>query len=369
MIYKAKWSLVVLAVILVVLVFSTFSLFAQDSSMEKPYVFDEDGNLIRPEGYREWLYIGTPITPNDLNPPEAAFPEFHNVYIHPNNVAYYKANGSFPDGTILVKELVSVGSTQAVSGNGYFQGDFIGLEAAVKDVEHFPNEPSNWAYFSFGHSYPLTDTATAFPTESCNACHQAVAAEDFIFTQYYPVLNAIVEEAKSAIVEETQNEAKSEEAPFSPYVNGEGEISLPKDFRKTMSHLGSWFVPEGDASGFHDVYADQTSVEQYRETGEFPDGAILVKELRASEAGDYTTGNGVSYPTESIKQWFVMVKDSKDRFTDNKNWGEGWGWALFKPDNMNENVSTDYKADCLGCHIPAKDTDWIYVEVYPTLSE
>lgn len=40
---------------------------------------------------------------------------------------------------------------------------------------------------------------------------------------------------------------------LSESVNSKGEISLPADFRKTMSHLGSWFVPEGEASGFHDV--------------------------------------------------------------------------------------------------------------------
>ena len=29
------------------------------------YKFDTEGNLIRPEGYRKWVYIGTPLTPND----------------------------------------------------------------------------------------------------------------------------------------------------------------------------------------------------------------------------------------------------------------------------------------------------------------
>ena len=33
-------------------------------------------------------------------------------------------------------------------------------------------------------------TAKAFPTEACAACHQASAADDMVFTQYYPVLRA-----------------------------------------------------------------------------------------------------------------------------------------------------------------------------------
>ena len=155
---------------------------------------------------------------------------------------------------------------------------------------------------------------------------------------------------------------------FSPYVDDEGNISFPEGFRTSMVHLGSWFVPEGGASGFHDVYTEKASVEMFRKTGKFPDGATLVKELRASNAGTYTTGQGVSYATDSLKQWFVMIKDAKGRFTDNPLWGEGWGWALYKPDDRGKNNATNYKTDCLGCHVPVKDKDWVYTEAYPTLS-
>ncbi|MES9894064.1 MAG: cytochrome P460 family protein [Candidatus Thiodiazotropha endolucinida] len=142
--------------------------------------------------YREWIYVGTPVTPNDMNDGKAPFPEFHAVYIDPKSFDHWKKTGAFRDGTILVKELVSVGSKQAVSGKGYFMGDFIGLEATIKSAKHFPNEPGNWAYFSFTDPQHcmLKSTAKAFPTEACNACHQASAKTDWVFTQYYPVLRA-----------------------------------------------------------------------------------------------------------------------------------------------------------------------------------
>lgn len=157
-------------------------------------------------------------------------------------------------------------------------------------------------------------------------------------------------------------------ADFSDYVDSNGNISLPEDFRSTMVHLGSWYVPGGDASGFHDVYTEASSVAAYRKTGTFPDGATLVKELRPSAAGDYTTGRNVSHATLAVKQWFVMVKDAKGRFPDNKLWGSGWGWALFKPGTVPTNAASNYQSDCLGCHVPAQATDWIYVEAYPTLT-
>ena len=125
-----------------------------------------------------------------MNPPEAPFPEFHNVYIHPGDYDHYARTGKFRQGTMLVKELVSVGSKEAPSGKGYFMGDFIGLEVAVKDSKRFPDEPGGWAYFSFGHSYPLLEKSPPQATETCNACHQASAADDYVFTQYYPVLRA-----------------------------------------------------------------------------------------------------------------------------------------------------------------------------------
>ncbi len=154
---------------------------------------------------------------------------------------------------------------------------------------------------------------------------------------------------------------------FSDHVGAEGSVRLPKNFRSTMVHLGSWFVPQGEASGFHDVYTEASTVEAYRKTGQFPDGATLVKELRGAQTGNYTTGAGVGYAVATVKQWFVMVKDTEGRFPDHPLWGEGWGWALFKPSEPMKNVATDYRADCLGCHIPAKATDWVYTEAYPTL--
>ena len=163
--------------------------------------------------------------------------------------------------------------------------------------------------------------------------------------------------------------AGDEKGGFSPYVDAEGRISLPDDFRSRMVHLGSWFVPTGDASGFHDVYTELETAKAYRETGKFPDGATLVKELRASKSGNYTTGGGVSHASGEIKQWFVMIKDSKGRFAGNPSWGEGWGWALFKTDAPEVSAVTSYQSDCLGCHIPAKANDWVYVEAYPTLSK
>ena len=158
----------------------------------KEYFTINDGQLERPAGFREWIYVGAPVTPNDMNDGKAPFPEFHNVYIDPESWKHWKDTGKFREGTILIKELISVGSKAAPSGNGYFMGEFIGLEATIKSKRNFPNEPGNWAYFSFSTAdhKSLAKTSKAMPSAACNSCHAASAGDDFVFTQFYPVLRA-----------------------------------------------------------------------------------------------------------------------------------------------------------------------------------
>jgi len=158
---------------------------------EKPK-YSADGELIpfSPDVYREWIWVGEPLTPNELNPPEANFPEFHDVYINPTAWREWKKSGTFPDGTVMIKELTSVGSKEAASGKGYFQGEFTGLEHAVKDSKRFPKEAKGWGYFSFGHKYPLKEHAPQQEFATCAQCHVGNAKDDMVFTQYYPVLRA-----------------------------------------------------------------------------------------------------------------------------------------------------------------------------------
>ena len=153
------------------------------------------------------------------------------------------------------------------------------------------------------------------------------------------------------------------------YVDKDGGIRLPEDYRLKWIHLGSWFVEGEPGKGqVHDVYTKPDAVAAFRKTGKFPPGTTLVKEIRASTGGKMTTGN-VNWDGP-IVQWFVMVKD-KDTptFPNNPNWGLGWGWGLYKIDDPKKNISTDYKIDCKTCHIPARQTDWIYTHGYPILFE
>jgi hypothetical protein len=168
----------------------------QEKTGAKTWIeFTADGKAKQPVGYRKWVFIGSPLTPNDMNDGEASFPEFHNTYMDPDSFAYVEKTGEYRDGTVIVKELLSVGSKEQTSGKGYFQGEFIGLEVSIKDSKRFPNEPGNWAYFSFGHKYPLKTEAAISAAASCNSCHEKNAT-NFVFSDVFPVLKETLQKSK-----------------------------------------------------------------------------------------------------------------------------------------------------------------------------
>src|SRR4029077_12995606 len=88
-------------------------------SPESAVVFNADGTVNVPTGFRAWVFVGAPLTPNGLNNgkyncdqpggcTKSNFPEYHHVYIEKKNVDAYLKTGEFPEGTVIVKELTRV---------------------------------------------------------------------------------------------------------------------------------------------------------------------------------------------------------------------------------------------------------------------
>jgi hypothetical protein len=159
-------------------------------------VFTSDGRLKLPEGYRRWVFVGAPLTPNALNGGQSNFPEFHHVYVEARNVDIYLKTGSFPEGTVFIKELTRVlkptfpdGSRTEPSGRGYFNGEFNGIDATVKDSKRF-SKTNGWGFFTFGHHpLPYEQTAAESSVSECAGCHIAnVAKTDMTWVQFYPML-------------------------------------------------------------------------------------------------------------------------------------------------------------------------------------
>src|SRR5262245_36996118 len=174
------------------------AVFAQSGSNDgKRYLpeYTESGDLILPKNFSEWVYVGSPLTPNALNDGKANFPEFHNVYIEPGSYEIYKKTGEFPEGTIFFKELQLTlpaenpdGSRTEPSGRGYFPGKLNGADVTVKDTKRYADS-GGWGYYNFNHHEPKAPTAKLKPKSECAFCHIASAKKDEVWTQFYRLLD------------------------------------------------------------------------------------------------------------------------------------------------------------------------------------
>lgn len=149
--------------------------------------YDAARDMVRPEGYRQWVFVGAALGlryAEDGEPEEGDGPgSFHNVYVQPEAYAYFMDHDVFPEKTILAMETYETGTREpkAELTGGYFEDTMSGFSVAVKDSERFDE---TWGYVSFGDA----ETATPFPKERCYDCHAEHAATDNVFTQFYPIL-------------------------------------------------------------------------------------------------------------------------------------------------------------------------------------
>jgi hypothetical protein len=89
---------------------------------------------------------------------------------------------------MLAMTLYEPGQKVHPSKQGFFEGDLIAVEFALKDSERYPG---SWAYFNFGNGAPGS-RAVALPRRAgCQACHAQNAADDNVFVQFYPTLRAV----------------------------------------------------------------------------------------------------------------------------------------------------------------------------------
>ena len=111
---------------------------ARPAGMPAGIEFTADGKLKKPVGYRKWVYVGTPVTPNDLNDGEAPFPEFHAVYIDPESFAHYEKTGEFRDGTVMIKGAHRrPRPRRRPAGRATSWGNFPASETSIKDTKRF----------------------------------------------------------------------------------------------------------------------------------------------------------------------------------------------------------------------------------------
>lgn len=143
-------------------------------------------NLVRPEAYREWIYLSSGLGMN-YNPAAGVPERFTNVFVPQWAYREFTTTGKWPEKTMFALEDRAAESKGSINKTGHFQTDLAGLAIEVKDESKFPDR---WAYFAFSGD---AKTAEALPKQQCWQCHNDNAAVEHSFVQFYPTLKPIAQ--------------------------------------------------------------------------------------------------------------------------------------------------------------------------------
>ena len=171
----------------------------------------------------------------------------------------------------------------------------------------------------------------------------------------------------------------SSRAVFDP----DGRVHLPDEYRR-WANVGTRYKASGRnildgkpivTPELMNTYVEPSALNHYREAGEWPDGAQILKELSDIRVGkdcDKVThickaaiGSGIFQ--EKYTGVGMMVKDSK-RFPDVPgNWGY---FGFFRKKSGYETVAQIRPQDqCASCHVKlASDTDYVISKAHLGLS-
>jgi len=169
---------------ILVLTLCFVALHAESQDSDRPSPRYNGQNLIRPENYREWIFLSSGLGMN-YNSSAGGHEMFTNVFVPQWSYRQFLAGGKWPDKTVFIVEERESQSNSSINKAGHFQTDLVRIGVEVKDESRFPEK---WAYFNFGAD---TKTAAANPKAACWQCHEDHASVEHTFVQFYPTLKEV----------------------------------------------------------------------------------------------------------------------------------------------------------------------------------
>ena len=158
---------------------------AQDGKSPKPQ-YDEKEQLVRPADYREWMFLSAGYGMN-YSPEPGSHEMFTNVFVQRWAYDDFVASGKWPEQTMFVIDERNAASRSSINQKGHYQTDLMGLAVEVKDTAH---NPDTWAYYAFGAEGKSASGAMPHGNP-CWSCHDAHAAVEHTFVQFYPTLKPV----------------------------------------------------------------------------------------------------------------------------------------------------------------------------------
>ncbi len=131
-----------------------------------------------PEGYRGWLHVKSMVIHDKAHPLFEAFGGIHHVYVNPTGAKAGRGDGAYPDGTVLVFDLLDVKNEGGAMTEGARK--FVGVMA--KNAKAYP-DTGGWGFEAFKGDTRDQRVVTDAKTQ-CFACHQSQEKTGFVFATF-----------------------------------------------------------------------------------------------------------------------------------------------------------------------------------------
>jgi Cytochrome P460 len=154
-----------------------------------PYV-DDKGKISIPKDFRSWYFLGSWGVAADEEG-KAGSKGFHNVYTQPETVSAFRKTGKFPDGAVLVKELLKAKTDGMTTGEISYATETEGWFIMIKDSKgRFKGNKlwgRGWGWSLFKAKDPMKTVTKNFKA-NCIPCHVPAKKNDWIYVRGYPAL-------------------------------------------------------------------------------------------------------------------------------------------------------------------------------------
>src|ERR1700687_1432994 len=134
---------VVLALLLLAACLALLAAALEEKSPKPKY--DAKGQLLRPEDYREWMFLSAGYGMN-YSPAPGSHEMFTNVFVQRWAYNEFVNSGKWPAQSMFVIDERDTASRSSINQKGHYQTDLMGLAVEVKDSAR---NPDKWAYYAF----------------------------------------------------------------------------------------------------------------------------------------------------------------------------------------------------------------------------
>jgi hypothetical protein len=132
-----------------------------------------------PEGYRDWRHVKSMLIAAG-HPLYDAFGGLHHLYANAKALEGY-ANGKFPDGAVIVFDLLDAQTTQGA----VIEGARKVVGVMHKDAKRWP-ATGGWGFEGFKGDSTTERAVGADAPSACYRCHTSQSARDYVFSSARP---------------------------------------------------------------------------------------------------------------------------------------------------------------------------------------